>query len=183
MFTLFISYFSFSFVYWLILMLKICFYPPPFFSKGIKCDKSFHVLFTWDCYLFILATYDDFPGFEIKGYSLLFLLSHLIYIKEFYINQTFILSKLSLFFFFPSGSNRLFFDLISLNFTIISLLMICVLTIWVHQYFSLLKNSLGFHWYQWNKVFSGFLSYCLYISIFCVFLCEFIFYFFRSVLC
>ena len=83
------------------------FIPPPFFffSKRIKHNKSFQVLFTRDCYLFILATYDDFPGFAIKGYCLLFLLSPLIYIKEFDINQTFILSSYLCFLFFPSGSN------------------------------------------------------------------------------
>ena len=109
LFTLFISCFSFSSIYLLILMLKYMFLSPHlffFFSKRIKHNKSSQVLFTQDCYLFILATYDDFPGFAIKGYCLLFLLSPLIYIKEFDINQTFILSSYLCFcFFFSSGSN------------------------------------------------------------------------------
>ena len=77
------------------------FIPPPFFfQKESNAIKPSQVLFTRDCYLFILAAYDDFPGFAIKGYCLLFLLSPLIYIKEFDINQTFILSSYLCFFFF-----------------------------------------------------------------------------------
>lgn len=132
LFTLFISCFSFSSIYLLILMLKYTFLSLHlfFFQKESNAIKPSQVLFTRDCYLFILAAYDDFPGFAIKGYCLLFLLSPLIYIKEFDINQTFILSSyLCFFFFFPREVIRLFFDLISLNSTIIPFLMICVLTI------------------------------------------------------
>ena len=83
-------------------MLKYTFLSPHlfFFQKESNAIKPSQVLFTRDCYLFILAAYDDFPGFAIKGYCLLFLLSPLIYIKEFDINQTLILSSYLCFFFF-----------------------------------------------------------------------------------